>query len=243
MTGLPWLFRKTGNVRKLIATLYLVTAYLSIPAQGFAQKQAVFIDSIRFVNGDFSVDFHVDELFDEAVTDGLERGFTVGITYQIELWKVRNNWFDQLLTRQVLQYKTGYNKFDRRYFWRSESGEFGPESLVSSSFEKIKQKCSVHKGIVLAEKDEFDVKDRYYVVITGILEPLSVENMDEMRKWLGGEVTGLELKENPEDSPKKLTGRFLTFIKNITGFGDRHYAGRSGDFSVTETGTIRYRNR
>lgn len=243
MTGLPWLLRKTSNGRKLLASLYLVTAYLSIPAHGFAQKHAVILDSIRFVNEDFSVDFHVDELFDEAVTDGLERGFTVGITYQVELWKVRNNWFDQLLTRQVLQYKTGYNKFDRRYFWRSESEEFGPESLVSSSFEKIKQKCSVHKGIVLAEKDDFDVEDRYYVVITGILEPLSVENIDEMRKWLGGEVSGLELKENPEDSPKKLTRRFLTFIKNITGFGDRHYAGRSGEFSVTAAGLVRFISR
>lgn len=243
MTGLPWLFRKTSNGRKLLATLFLVTACLTFPARGFAQKQTVTIDSIRFVNGDFSVDFRVEELFDEAIIDGLERGFTVGITYQVELWRVRNNWFDQLLTRQVLQYKTGYNKFDRRYFWVNESSEFGPESLVSSSFEKITQKCSVLEELILAKKDDFNVDNQYYVVITGILEPLSVENMDEMRKWLGGEVSGLELKENPEDSPKKLTGRLLTLIKNITGFGDRHYAGRSGDFVITVDGLVRFAGR
>lgn len=243
MTGLPWLFRKTSNGRILLATLFLVTAYLSIPARVFAQKQTVTIDSVRFLNGDFTIDFRVDELFDEAITDGLERGFTVGITYQVELWRVRNNWFDQLLTRHVLQYKTGYNKFDRRYFWVNESAEFGPESLVSSSFEKITQKCSVHEGLILAEKEDFDENNQYYVVITGILEPLSVENMDEMRKWLGGEATGLDLKENPEGSPKKLTGRFLTLIKNLTGFGDRHYAGRSGDFSVTEAGLVQFISR
>ena len=80
----------------------------------------------------------------------------------------------------------------------------------------------------------------YSSVVNGSLEPLAVEKLEEIRKLLSGEAGDLDLKENPEGSPRKLTGRFLTLIKNISGFGDRHYAGRSRDFVVTAGNTIRF---
>ncbi|MCH7590397.1 DUF4390 domain-containing protein, partial [PVC group bacterium] len=58
-------------------------------------------DSLRIIDEELSIDFHVDGLFDKTVLDGMDRGSTVEITYQIEIWRVRNNWFDEMVTSRV----------------------------------------------------------------------------------------------------------------------------------------------
>lgn len=243
MTGLHWLFRVSYYRKCNSFILFLISLLVVSPVDGLAQKSEVLFDSLRIIDEELSIDFHVDGLFDKTVLDGMDRGSTVEITYQIEIWRVRNNWFDEMVTSRVLRYKTGYNRFNRRYYWLNESGEYGPERLVTSSFEKIDQKCSVHKDIRFSRNSGLRVDNSYYIVVTGILEPLSVENLEEIRKLLSGEAGDLDLKENPEGSPRKLTGRFLTLIKNISGFGDRHYTGRSRDFVVTAGNTIRFIER
>ena len=224
--------------------LVLIFIFLCAPvSRGFAQEKAVTIDSLWFNEGELRINFHSDKLFDKSVLDGLERGFTVSITYQIELWMKRNNWFDKSLGRKIIHYRVGYSRFNQRYVWLNETRGFGSEQLKTSSLEKLERKCSVHTAIALADTSELEEDKRYYVLIQGFLEPLSVENIEEMRRWLSGEVEGLDLKDSPEKSPQKITNRLLTFIKNISGFGDRQYRGRSRNFIVTPAKTIHYTGR
>ena len=216
--------RKTLYTILTAIILFMVTGHVS-----HAQDKEIVIDSLLITNGNLALNFHTETLFDESVLDGIEKGFTVNVTFQMDLWKARSNCIDKNIVRTNLTTKIRYNKFNQRYIlFNEQTGE----RLETFSFDKVENRCTVHTNIALTDTTRLREDETYYAVIEGILEPLSVENIDEMRKWLGGEVEDLEIRTKPVESPKKLTSSFLSFIKNITGFGDQHCSVQSQKFMV-----------
>jgi hypothetical protein len=223
----------------LIKSIMLLCIALAPRVLGGAQAQnrTVVIDSLSLNGYTIAVNFRIPTLIDSGVVDGLQRGFTVTVTYRIEFWKVRNGWFDQLVTQKYNRYKVGYKKFDKQYVWfDEESGE----RFITSSTEKIIKRCTEHSQFVSADTNALEPQRQYYILVYATLEPFTVENMEEMRKWLSGEVESLDLKNNIESSPKRLTASMFAFIKNITGFGDRQYFGKTEMFTFTPQHTIEF---
>jgi len=211
---------------------------LIFPASGaFTQERAVVIDSVSCSSSGLTVAFRTPGLMDSSIQDGLQRGFTVAITYRVELWKIRTGWFDRLEVQNYVRHKVSYKKFDRQYIWFNE--ETG-DRFITSSLEKIVKRCTENPVFFIADSSKFEPQQQYYIVVEVTLEPFTVENMEEMRKWLRGEVESLDLKNNIESSPKRLTSRILTFIKNITGFGGRRFSGKTDIFTITAKNAIEY---
>ena len=65
-----------------------------------------------------------------------------------------------------------------------------------------------------------------------ILKPLSVENYQEIKSWLGGEVKDINLKKlsNPEKQEKGFKNRMLRIFMAITGFGERVVSSKTNQF-------------
>ncbi|MFC1513728.1 DUF4390 domain-containing protein [candidate division KSB1 bacterium] len=227
------------KILKSACILLLVLIYL--PGNLTAQDNNIAVDSLWIEDGYLNLSFHITDLFNEDILDGMKKGLTINITYNIDLWQSRSRWFDKNIMQVESFFKVGYNRFDQRYVWYDTKNL---ERLTTSSFERIDNKCSYITGIALIDTSRIQPGKEYYVAIEGILEPLSVENLEEMRKWLTGEVSDLGINTNPVESPKKLSNRFLIFVKNISGFGDQQYSVRGRNFVISRArDRITYRSR
>jgi hypothetical protein len=72
--------------------------------------------------------------------------------------------------------------------------------------------------------------DRYYVIVTAAVKPLTVEDLEAVEKWLSGEA-----KRSGKPGPgsiAKLPNYLVNVLANLSGFGDEVARWRSGDFHV-----------
>jgi len=205
----------------------------------FGQGRILEIDSIRINDGELYIDFHADSLFDEQVLEGLNRGLTVEVIYQVELWKSRDNWFDQHVGGNVLAFKLSYNNLEDRYI--IENAE---ERRSTGVFEKALERCSDVNNVYITEDEKLKREKNYYVVIKGIVKPLSIENLNEVSQWLKGEVENVDLNKikEPRKTGRSLRNYLLELLANITGFGDRYFSNTSGMFIINQRGEITYMN-
>ncbi len=215
----------------------IVFCFLLIAANGFAQQTEVKIDSLRIVNGEIVISFHVDDLFSKSVIKSLTKGISLSIQYQISLWKKRGTWFDKSETIEEVYFRVKYNKFDQRYIWVTPS-----ERRTTTSLDRIHNLCAIQRYIFVADTSKIDRGDEYYITIKGILKPHSIEDFDDVRNWLSGEVEDVDLKElaKPSKSQEKISGKVFSVFKNLTGFGDRIYDGTSREFVITSDGHLQY---
>ncbi len=204
-----------------------------------AQQRVIRIDSVFTNDSHLHAGFNIEEIFTGKVKESLNRGLNISISYQIMLWRLRNNWFDKAIRGTDLYFKVGYDKINKRYIWLSLTHR---EQRASSSFEKIKNLCSVQTGIFIADTTQLSKNHTYYLDIKCIVEPLSVENFEEMSKWLGGEVEDIDMEDfpSPLKSQQNITGRILNLFKGIAGFSNIQYTGRSRNFTFTPSWQVRY---
>lgn len=203
----------------------------------FAQQNTIYIDSLRVREGELTVSYHIEELFDRALLESMNKGIAVSILYQVTLWKSRNTWFDKNEAVVEHLYRVKYNKFNRRYSWISIG-----ERRTTTALSKIERLCGVQSDIPVIRIDRLDPESEYYVSIKGILKPHSIEDFDDVKDWLSGEVNDVNLKElrKPKKSQERVSGRIFSVFKNITGLGDKVYDGMSMGFNVTNQGAVRY---
>ena len=154
-------------------SLSLIACCILILSSGLSgQEKYIEIDSVRINDTELHIDFHVDSLFDGQVIEGLNRGLTVEVTYQIELWRSRNNWFDQHVDGNVFGFKLSYNKLEERYIFQDVE-----ERRSTGVFEKALMRCSSLKNIFITQGERLKQDNEYYIVVKGIIKPLSIENL------------------------------------------------------------------
>ena len=165
------------------------------------QEKTVTVDSLRINSDELMVDFRVDSLLDKSVVEGLDRGLTVSVSYQIELWRQRSNWFDQNVDYIILTFTLSYNTLDDRYVFQSRD-----ERRTTGLFWKALKLLSEQKEIFITTREKLKPNNIYYLEIKGRVKPLSVENLNEISQWLKGEVESVDLNKIKEP---KGTGKSL----------------------------------
>jgi len=219
-------------MRKIFIIFLVFTVFCSTI---LAQEKVIQIDSIKINEMDLYVDFHVDSLFDEQVIQGLNRGLSIEITYQIELWKLRNNWFDQHIDGRIIGFKLSYNKLENRYIFVDME-----ERRSTGIFDKVIKRCSEIESSYITPIEKLKPENTYYIVIKGIVKPLSVENLNDISQWLKGEVENVDLNriKQPKETGRSLRDYILEMLANVTGFGDRYFSSVSNKFIYSESGEI-----
>jgi len=202
-----------------------------------AQNNDVTVDSLWVADGALYMNFSIQGLFTDQVVESMEKGISVMIDYQVTLWRKRRSWFDRNEAYRAFRYKVKYNKFDRRYIWLSRT-----ERRTTTSFDKIKTLCGMQSALAVADIADIERGAVYYITIKGILKPHTLEDFDDAKNWLSGEIKDTDLNElkKPKKAQEKISGSLFGIFKGITGFGDRVYNGESREFTVTPSGSIRY---
>ena len=183
------------------------------------------------------MDFSVDSVFNREIFRGLKKGMTAGLEYQIQLWEKRRGWFDMAVAECGVRMKIGYDNWDRKFtvMQLDQTTRFADE-------EDAGRHCSRLIRFRIAGKDQLKPERTYRIFVRAVFQPMSIENVQEIRRWLSGKADDINAKSiKRSKSPLKSAGDWLLgFVVDVSGFGDREFTAESPEFAL-ENGTITIR--
>ena len=213
-------------MKKIIFIFLFIFCYSAIlPAAG----KRVLIDSVIIKSGVLTVNFSTEGIIDQKVAEGLVKGLTSTIEYQIQLWEKKSGWINNLVTQNDVRIKVYFDNWENKYVFMSEQ-----EKRLTTSIETIRKKCSFIQNVDLYNAAQMSKNSEYFITIKVILRPMSVENYQEIKKWLSGKAKNFDLKKlgDTEKQEKRVKGGIFKMFMALTGFGDRIISGKCNNFKV-----------
>lgn len=205
--------------------LFTVFSHQCLPAQ---------TPRYRFVNfrteeNRLMIDFEVNKVLDQDVITGMKKGMTAALLYEVQLWEKRPRWINSLITEKAIRMKINYDNWEQRFrLMRRDKTDSYDELL-------LQKECASLKNIPVADAGHLEENKIYYITVRIIVQPMTLENLEEMRDWLSGEVREIDPGDiEPVRSPAKQTTRWIfRLFRNVTGFSDRVVTARSPVFVWT----------
>jgi hypothetical protein len=174
------------------------------------------------------VDVRLGDLFAPRVEGSLARGMPATLTLHAELWRRRVGWFDRLESAFDAELRLRYDFRDAAY--RLERS--GAQGLVVPGLDSVRAVLSRPLPLPVGRVGPLLADQRYYVVVSATLKPLSVEDAAEVEGWLSGEVDGG--REEPFGLLTGLPRSLFDAARNFAGFGDEHARVLTEDFGLRE---------
>ena len=162
-------------------------------------------------------------LADAKTRELLRNGFTTGIHYRLELWR-KGRWFDDPAGRTEWDVFVSYDPSAERY------------NVIRRVNDQVHENFGGFQTVTSAEAQfsgPFRVairprrKGKYYYNLIVDVQSLTESDLDALQQWLRG-PSG-PAKSNPISAIRSGVG---TFLSRALGGDKRHYAQKSGDFSV-----------
>jgi hypothetical protein len=219
-------FQYIKNISRIIIVLvFFITA--GIPSSVLPRGEKYRFENLRCDQENLVVDFIIEDLITKEIIQGLRKGMTAALEYHIQIRKERGGWVDQVVHERYVRMKIGYDPWEKRYalFYRDPNPTFLSE-------DRMKFRCSQLTAIPLIPIEKLEPQSRYIIAIQITLVPMSVENYQDIKRWLSGEVRDLHPKDiSSGKSPGKKAGDwFVGLILNLSGFGDRILSIKSPTF-------------
>ncbi|MFH1940893.1 MAG: DUF4390 domain-containing protein [bacterium] len=207
---------------------------LLLPHSGVPKGEKYSFGTIKAENGFLIFNFRIRDLVDKEIINGLQKGMTAAIEYQVQLWKDRPHWVNQLVAEKIVRMKVNYDGWERKYILATPNAE--PTFLNEDD---VRDRCSLLIDYPIAPIQNLEPEEQYCITIKIILQPMSMENVQEIKRWLAGEAKELNPKAiTSSKSPGKKAGNWLLgLVLNLTGFGDRVISAKSPMF-LWKDGTV-----
>jgi len=199
------------------------------PMTGLAKPQLFHLDTLIVKSGFLSVSCHQEAWVKEDLLISLQKGATAGLTYEFQLWEQRNHWTDRLDRTRIIGIKAMYSNWDKLYIVSSRK-----DSLIWLNEMDFVDYCSTLDDFSIWPVNRFKEKSVYYVIIKSVLEPLSLDNLQDFRRWLTGEVEDAAPESlEPSHSLLKRMGDWTArLIFDIAGFSNQVRVVKSRRFVV-----------
>ncbi len=191
--------------------------------------------SIHIENQSLIISFQIEHLINDDILNGMKKGMTAALEFQVQLFRRRAFWTDRLYAEKAVRLKITYDPWLKNFIIQQRNAD--PAHV---SAEQLNEKCSGFKEMHLIPAKELPEQKPFYIAVRTILRPMSVENIEEIRKWLAGEVREIDPKKIPETKePVSKTGNWLMgILMNIAGFKDRIISAKS-DFLIIENDEVK----
>lgn len=163
-------------------------------------------------------------LDDPRTRELLRSGFPAQLRYRMELWR-EGGWFDDLERAASWDVVVAFDPASQLYRVRRREGreveDVGSFSTVAGAQAAIERPYRIN---VLPRRGG----RRYYYTLVLDIETLSVSDLDQLERWLRGE---LEPAVRGRNNPATALGTGMrTLVTRILGGEKRHYETRSGSF-------------
>jgi hypothetical protein len=221
--GPPRQPRHAGAVARTSLALLLLLALA--PA---ARALEITAQPPRERSGYLWVDVRLGDLFEPRVEDSLARGMPATLALHAELWRRRDGWLDA--------FEGGFDAELRlRYDFRSAAYRLertGAPPLVVPGLDSVRVVLMRLLSLPVGRVGPLVAGQRYYVVVSATLKPLSVEDAAEVEGWLSGEVGGG--RRAPLGLLTGLPRSLFDTARNFAGFGDEHARDTTDDFDLQD---------
>lgn len=159
----------------------------------------------------------------------LSNGFPAALRYRLELWRV-GGLFDDLESTTVWEVLVRFDPYSQQYsVVRLHGSKEAPTRR--ESVEGLQSLAAAEKVIdepfpVALRPSKSDTRYYYNVVLD--VETLSVSDLDELQRWLNGELQpAVRGKRAPLSALRR---GFGTLLSRVLGGEKRHYEARSATF-------------
>ncbi|MCK5739558.1 DUF4390 domain-containing protein [bacterium] len=215
-----------GFGQKKIAIFILLFFCFCIKFVAAASK-FVEVDSLSVEAGFLTTSFHAEGMLDAQLAEQLRRGFTCVFEYEIQLWQDRAVRFDHVLAQKKIRVKITYDTWEQRFHIIAPT-----EHRRTTSIESVKEWCLSYRDIQLYSLDKLKPEEKYAVSVRLLLKPISVENLNEIERALGGH-RDIAPDQKPRLDQKNHRGsRLIRFLISLVGLGDKIYGSPRFEFKI-----------
>ena len=165
--------------------------------------------------------FHIVDLFSPD-SDPVGEGLPATLTLIVDLWRVRSGWWDSLMRSSVQRYRFRTDLLTDGYRVQNPDRTV----VIVEDFAALRAHLGRTHEVSLALPDAFPEGARFYLSVKALLEPIRVEDLEEVDAWLSGDVTEGRGGGGLFGIPKAVAG----LIVDVSGLGDRNAVGRSPVF-------------
>ena len=146
-------------LKKLIGCFFCLA--LCMPGSVLAQEARLENIIVTNTRDDLLIFLNVEGAFTEKMENAVLSGVPITFSYYINLYSIRNLWFDKKLTDTKITHTLKYNSLKKEFIVRRSWGN--PEPLVVDSFETAKKMVCKIDSVVLIELDKLK-KGRQYQI-------------------------------------------------------------------------------
>lgn len=218
---------------KCVSWVLLVLLFL--PELSSAKEKKYRFGEIKEENGFLVFNFQVKDLLSKDVLKGLQKGMTAAVEYQVQLWRERPHWVNQLVAEEIVRMKVNFDNWEKRYAVVTRDEE--PRLLNE---DRVREQCSELTNFRVAPLNKLEEGSQYIITVKVVMQPMSMESYQEIKRWLAGEVKELNPKAiKSTKSPGRKAGDWLVgLVLNLTGFGDRVITAKGPAFYWKEGSVI-----
>jgi hypothetical protein len=171
------------------------------------------------------VELQIEDVIEPRVEASLERGMPATLTIRTELWRRRNGWFDRL--ERTAYGITRIRRDVANENWRIERR--GSPPLVVPTLDSLRQVLEKNTTIPVGPLERLGTEAPCYVVVIAALQPLQLEDVEEVEAWLSGEVKSKG--SSPFGFLTGLPRSLFDAVRNFAGFGDERSRLISAEFT------------
>lgn len=167
-------------------------------------------------------------LSDGRTRDLLHHGFPARMHYKLELWSTEG-WFDDMLQRREWDVIVRYVPLDRKYIVSRVEGE---TISTLGTFDELSEVQALLEKPYRPPMRAAPEGERVYYNAELEVQMLSVNDLDELERWLRGEFRPAARGErNPGTA---VTRGVRSLVVRLLGSENRRYTARSVTFRVAE---------
>jgi hypothetical protein len=188
--------------RRLLAALPLLLLLLLSNVSGAATP---LLSVFRIYGEDdyLCLDFYFKNAVDGEIFQALENGIPAQVTYKIDVWRNRPNWYDKVVKSVTFTYRMHYDNWEKLYQVTWISGDTHERSPVGDKAELVQMVCN-QKATRACPLGTLDPESSYYVTVAAEVQALSAERVREIDSWLGG-----------SDETEQAEGGLLGFVVGL----------------------------
>jgi len=166
-------------------------------------------------------------LLNDANTQALlQSGFPAAMRFRLELWRV-GGMFDDLESTADWEVLVRYDPYTRHYSLYRRGMRAAEEIGSIASAEALEAELARPFPVSLRPAR---TGTRYYYNVSVDVETLSVSDLDELNRWLRGELQpAMRGKRAPLSALRR---GFGTLLSRVLGGDTKHYEARSGTFTA-----------
>ena len=166
----------------------------------------------------------IEIIADARLADLLRNGFPARLHFRVELWST-GGWFDDLEGRHAWDIIVQYDPLDRRYRVARVAGDVA--TLIGEFATIADAEAAVSRPYRVPLQPSARRQRFYYNAVLEV-ETLSLSDLDEVERWLRGELRpAVRGQRNPGTA---LTRGVRTLLVRLLGGRKQQYQVRSGTF-------------